>query len=170
MSDTADRCACKPADPCKLHAGAEPCERCYVPRNEHGAVKSHDYEPIFLYACAACGDDLVYDSDTRTQHPDYDHDFDPVPAPLHTVPPNATDRCAFPDCGEVLDDDVQAHLCRGVHPPHLGCHAFVPPNAITETKFMLVCARCGYRIAGANPEMLLCEAEELHDCDGRQTQ
>ena len=34
-----------------------------------------------------------------------------------------------------------------------------------EPKFLLVCARCGYRVVDADPEMMIAEAEELHKCE-----
>lgn len=57
----------------------EDCKECLLRRKDHAGVTTHDYEPAHDYVCAGCPGDVLWDSDNYTEHPGYDHDFDPIP-------------------------------------------------------------------------------------------
>jgi len=65
-------------EPCAFDEN-EPCLQCPVVRKDHEALTDHDDEPRFAFVCVGCPDDLVWDSDNVSEHPSYDHDFDPIP-------------------------------------------------------------------------------------------
>jgi hypothetical protein len=84
-ADAKAKAAWEPTSPCAMDEN-EPCLTCGVPQKDH----EHDYEPIALFRCLGCANDVVYDSANIGEHPDHDHDFDPVPAKAgETLPCNA---------------------------------------------------------------------------------
>lgn len=65
-----------PGEPC-AYDESEPCDQCRVLRGDHAGAE-HDFEPSIIYFCKGCGSETYYNSNTRREHPDSDHDFDAV--------------------------------------------------------------------------------------------